>query len=134
MLKISVFLAGMMALSVAGCNHVRPPIEPRNDPYATGQVFCDSEQLKSDIAVKPVVLTRDEAGLLHVLVPLRSVIDRQLHVQYRFTFFGAGRQMLNQTGWFDKTLTPNTPDQVTFNSTSGEASDFQMDLRYPPGY
>lgn len=130
--KCSIVLAG--SLAVAGCNQLRPPVEPRNDPYTGGQVFVDTEALRSDIAVKPAVLTRDQAGLLHVVVPFRSVIDKQLHVQYRYTFFGRNHEVLDQSGWFDKTLTANTPDQVTFNSTTPDAADFQMDLRYPPGY
>src|SRR5207245_7706098 len=105
-----VVMAGVLTL--AGCNQLRPPVEPRNDPYAGGQVFVDTEELRRDIAVKPAMLTRDPAGLLHVTVPLRSVVDKQLHVQYRSTFFGRNHEVLDQSGWFDKTLAANTPDQV----------------------
>ena len=30
--------------------------------------------------------------------------------------------------------TANTPDQIQVNSVDARAADFQIDLRYPPGY
>ena len=39
-------------------------------------------------------------------------------------------QMLNQTGWFTRTLAPNVPDRITVNSMGPRAADFQMDFRW----
>jgi hypothetical protein len=51
-------------------------------------------------------------------------------VDYRVTFFDDNRQVINQTTWFTKTLEARTPDQISVNSTSPKATDFQVDFRY----
>ena len=75
-------------------------------------------------------MTRDDAGLLYVTVPVRSSIDQRIYLDYRVTFFNDNREELNKTTWFTKTLEANTPDQITVNSMSPKASDFQVDFRY----
>ena len=119
--------------TVIGCA-VRPPIEGRDDPYDAAQIHFDSNRLRNDTAVGRPIVSRDEFGLLHVTLPFRSAIDKQLHVQYRVSFFDRAHALLDQQGWQDKTLTANTPDQIDFNSVDKRAVDFQIDFRYPPGY
>ena len=121
-------------LAGAGCNQMRPPIEPHADPYGGKQIYVDSHALQQDTAVGTPIRSRDPAGLLHVVVPVRSVIDKQLHVQYRARFFDRDRHLVSEIGWTDKTLTANTPDTIEANSASPGAEDFELHLRYPPGY
>jgi len=129
-----VTLSGLFLLA-AGCNNVvRPPIEPHADPYAARQIHFNSYELQRDVVVGDPTTSRDDAGILHIIVPVRSIIDRQLYVQYRVTFFDRNHNIVNQIGWTDKTLTANTPDQIDANSTSAAAVDFHVDFQYPPGY
>ncbi len=130
-MKYAVMLVSLAAL--AGCG-VRPPIEGRQDPYLAAQVHFDSDELRNDTAVSTPIVARDEFGLLHVTLPIRSAVDKQLHVQYRVTFFDLNHMMLDQYSWIDKTLSANTPDQIQVNSVDKRADDFQIDFRYPPGY
>jgi len=120
-------------LALTGCG-VAPPIQGRLDPYQPSQVHFDSEALRQDTAIGQPVLTRDQFSLLHVMLPIRSAVNLQLHVQYRVTFFDANRSVLDEQSWSDKTLAANTPDQIQVNSVDTRAADFQIDLRYPPGY
>ena len=114
-----------------GCvDTVKPPIAARQDPYQREQIHIAQIDLRRHTAFDAPILTRDDAGLLFVTVPVRAATDLKLYVDYRVTFFDRTGQPLNQTTWLHKTLTPNTPDQITFNSTSSRAVDFQMDLRY----
>jgi len=121
-------------LALAGCNQMRPPIEPQNDPYLGKQIYLDSYQLRADTAVGTPVRSRDQYGIMHIMVPVRSIIDKQLHVQYRVYFLDRNQNKVGEIGWTDKTLTANTPDQIEFNSSNAAADDFQLHLRYPPGY
>jgi uncharacterized protein YcfL len=121
------------ALLVVGCS-VRPPIEGREDPYKSSQIHFDSDELRRDTAVGTPVVVRDEYGLLHVSVPVRSAIDKQLYVDYRVSFFDQNHMVLDQMSWAHKTLAANTPDQIQFVSADKRAVDFQIDFRYPPGY
>lgn len=114
---------------LAGCG-VKPPIEGRNDPYMPAQIHFDSDELRRDTAVGQPIITRNEAGMLVVTVPIRSAIDQNLHVDYRVTFFDSNGVPIEKFGPFTKNLDANTPDRVTVNSTSTRAADFQMDFRY----
>ena len=120
-------LATMLVL--AGCG-VRPPIEGRLDPYTPKQVHFDSGSLKAETAVGEPAVSRDENGYVYVTVPIRSETDKELHIDYRVTFFDANRQQLSQTGWFTKDLSPKVPDQIMVNSMSPRAADFQVDFRW----
>src|SRR4051812_22712129 len=122
------FLLISIALALVGCdNIVLPPVEGRNDPYDAKQVHFASEELRRDTAVGRPEFSRDKAGLLFVTVPIRNATDVRLYVDYRVTFFDDNRQELSKTGWFTKTLESRTPDQITVNSTSPMAADFQVD-------
>ena len=133
-MKRLTYLLGLSLLSLAGCNQLRPPIEPQSDPYLGKQIYLDSYQLRSDTAVGTPVRSRDQYGIMHIMVPIRSIIDKQLHVQYRVYFLDRNQNKVSEIGWTDKTLTANTPDQIEFNSSNAAAEDFQLHLRYPPGY
>ena len=126
LVTVTISLAGL-----TGCaDTVKPPIAARQDPYQREQIHIAQIDLRRHTAVEAPILTRDDAGLLFVTIPIRAATDLKLYIDYRATFFDRSGQPLNQTAWFHKTLTPNTPDQITFNSTSSRAVDFQMDLRY----
>jgi len=125
------FLLISVALALLGCdNIVLPPVQGRNDPYDAKQIHFASEELRRDTAVGTPTVTRDKAGLLFVTVPIRSATDLRLYVDYRVTFFDENRQEISKTAWFSKTLEARTPDQITVNSTSPAAVDFQVDFRY----
>jgi hypothetical protein len=119
-------------LLLMGCNNgVKAPGVGRADPYAPSQVHVADEDLRTHSAIGVPRATRDAAGnLLYITVPIRSASDLTLYVDYRVTFFDGNGQVLSQTGWMTKTLTPNTPDQITVNSLSPQAADFQVDFRY----
>ena len=127
MKRFSIAMLGLI-LS-AGCG-VRPPIEGRLDPYEARQVHFDSSSLKHETAVGQPTVARDENGYLYVTVPIRSETSKELHVDYRVTWFDQNRQPLNQTGWFTKDLSPKVPDQIMVNSMSPRAADFQIDFRW----
>jgi hypothetical protein len=117
------------AFVVAGCNNVRPPIEGRQDPYGRPQITFASDDLRNKTAVGQPILTRDESNLLFVAVPIRSAVNDPLYVEYRVTFFDRNRNVITQTSWLRKDLSPNVPDQITANSTSPRAEDVQVDFR-----
>jgi hypothetical protein len=124
----------MMALCVlfasffTGC--VKAPIEGRQDPYQSNQVNFAQEDLRRSTAIQAPRVTRDAAGLLYVSVPIRAATNKQLYVDYRFTFLDQNGQEVFRTGWSPKTLAPNVFDQISANSTSPRAADFRMDLRW----
>ena len=125
------YLSILIPLFLIGCdNIVLPPVQGRNDPYEAKQVQFQSEELRRDTAISQPTVTRDQAGLLYVTLPIRDATDVRLYVDYRVTWFSDTHEVINQTTWFTKTLEARTPDQITVNSTSPKAADFQVDFRY----
>src|ERR1051326_3083059 len=105
-----------VSAALAGCM-VRPPPEPRSDPYGGKQIYVASSDLRQETAVGDPAISRDDAGdILYVTVPIRSETSKELYVDYRVTFFDRNKQVLSQTGWFTKVLTPKVPDQIAVNS------------------
>ena len=128
LLMLPVLFVGLVL--VVGCG-VKAPIEGRQDPYTPSQVMFASKDLKNHTAVDAPRVARDETGgILNVTLPIRAATNLQLYVDYRASFFDRNGQLINQTTWFNKTLAPNVPDQITVNSMSPRAADFQIDLRY----
>jgi hypothetical protein len=126
----TVALAIAALLSTFGCyDTVNPPIEGRAEVYDSAQIHLTSMELRRHTAVDKPRLSRDDAGLLYVTVPVRSTANMKLYVDYRYTFFDNAGQPIITSGWIHKTLPANTPDTITFNSTTPRAVDFQMDLR-----
>ncbi|MDB5356216.1 MAG: hypothetical protein JWN24_2669 [Phycisphaerales bacterium] len=127
--------AMVLALAaMVGCNQPRPPYEPHAVQYASRQIHVDGSRLQSDTNIdQPPVVTRDQFGILHVMVPIRSVIDRNFTLQYQARFFNRDHGIVNEISWTDKPITPNTPDQIEVNS-SGPAEDWELNLRLPPGF
>jgi hypothetical protein len=126
---LSIAAAAMTMVSAGCVDTVKAPIEGRADPYVPAQVHVTSMELRRHTAVGEPKLSRDDAGLLFVTVPVRSTADMKLYVDYRYTFFDRNGQPLNTSSWMHVTLPANTPDQISFNSTSPRAADFQLDLR-----
>ena len=124
-------LSILLTLALLGCEYVRPPIQGRQDPYVPAQMHFNSDTLRRNTAIGTPELSRDQAGLLYVTVPIRSAINKTLYVDYRVTFFDkTGQPVGEPLGWSTKTLESNTPDQIQVNSTSDRAADFQIDFRY----
>lgn len=123
-------ILGLVLLLAAGCR-VSPPIEGRNDPYLPSQVNLTEKDLRASTTIGTPVVSRDGAGLLHVQVPVRATSDKQLYVEYRVSFVDSnGMALPGSTAWFSKTLSPNVPDSIQFNSTSPRAANFHVDLRW----
>jgi uncharacterized protein YcfL len=120
----------LLILFSVGCA-VREPIAGRADPYRPHQVNFADPDLANKTAIAPP-MTERRNGLLYVTVPVRSSVNRDLHVDYRVTFFNEqGTPIEGPTHWTSgPTLIANTPSYIQFNSLSANAADFQLDLRY----
>jgi hypothetical protein len=120
----------LVAVSAAACApRVRPPVEPREDPAAPPQINLTDRELQDRIAVSRPIVTKDEAGLLYITLPVRNTSARQMTIEYRVTWLDRNRVPIHQTTWFPKVLSGHTPDQFSINSTTPRVDDFQIDIR-----
>jgi len=121
----------LTALTVAAGCGVKPPIEGRNDPYRTPQVAYSDESLRDVTAIGDIKLSRDNADILTVSVPIRSTNNSTRSIDWRVIFFDAsGQPMSNGTGWSGIMLNANTYEYIKANSLRPGAKDFKIELRY----
>lgn len=127
-----IAFVSVLGLSSLACSTgVKPPIQGRADPYDSEQIHFATEDLRRSTAVGTPTASRDlDGNILYITIPIRSAVNQTLYVDYRVSFFDKSRFLLNQTGWFSKTLESNTPDQIQVNSLGPRAVDFQVDFRY----
>jgi hypothetical protein len=121
-------------LAAAGCHSAPEPIQPRQDVYrpdSPAQVFLDNTDLRNDTAADTPDVFRDQNGLLHVTLPIRSVINKQLYVEYRAIFFDHTHREIDRSPWKDKTLPANLPESISITTTNPSAEFFEIHLRYP---
>ena len=66
-----------------------------------------------------------------IALPIRSASNYDLRLDYRVTFFNTNGSILYQGSWEAMPLlVHNVPSELRFNSTTGEAADWRLDLRY----
>jgi hypothetical protein len=119
----------LFLLTTLGCG-VRPPLEGRRDPYESPQITFASNDLKHQTAVGDPKVSHDSSGLLVVTIPIRSEIDKDLHIDYQVTFLDANGHKLQDTGWYTKHFTSKVPDEITVTSMSPQAADFRIRFRW----
>ncbi|HEX2973746.1 MAG TPA: hypothetical protein VHP11_15545 [Tepidisphaeraceae bacterium] len=121
-------ILGLLMVMLAGC--VKAPIEGRADPYVAPQVSFADADLANRTAVLPPIMERKD-GILYVTVPVRVASDLDLHIDYQVTFFNENGAPIEQTSWIGgTTITRNSYRYIKVNSSSGNAVDFHMQLRY----
>lgn len=121
-------MLGLM-LFASACE-VRSPVEARMDPYAPSQISFASQDLRSRTAVG-LPRTERRNGILYVTVPIRAASEHDLHIDYRVTFFNEQGTPIYRGQWEQgPTLESNVFSEITFNSPSGDAADFRLDVRY----
>lgn len=128
-MKLAYPLMLLSLTLLAGCG-VEPPLQGRRDPYPPPQITFVDGDLRKMTPIGTPVLTRDEGGLLHVAVPIRADTDQTLFIDYRVSFIDRNGQLLSQSTWLAKILSPHVPDQIQVNSMTSRAADFQLDIRY----
>lgn len=123
-----LLLSAMFVLAAA-CG-VKAPIEGRADPYSPRQVYFASPDLANKTAVGAIQTHRTN-GILYVEIPIRSASDYDLHIDYQFTFFTPEGSVDYQSPWeTGPVLVRNSQQYLKFHSTSGNAQNFQVNLRY----
>ncbi len=105
-------------------------MKPARIPTPTARSTSPAKTSASTPPSRRPRVIRDEAGLLHVTLPIRAATDLELYVDYRVTFFDSTGQTVSQFGWQTKVLHPNIFEEINVVSTTPQAADFRIDLRY----
>jgi len=131
MLKQSAIGLLVMALGTAilgGCYQDNAPAYGRGEKDQRTHLQFGDATLESNTRVEPVVAQRDQFGLLHVQINIRSTTNTQQYVDGFITFLRDG-QVVEKLGPKTVTLKSNAFDTIEFNSTQ-PADDYFVDLDY----
>jgi hypothetical protein len=128
---ITIGLSLLAGSAMVGCNQVSKPIQGRFDPYEAPQISFADKSLARQLAVGVPVTQRDSVSQhLIVTVPIRAATNKTLYVDYSGTFIDQNGLPVSSVGPLTKTFNPNVPDSIVIQSTSPNAADFQLTLRW----
>jgi hypothetical protein len=97
--SVKIIAVALLGLGILGCNEVNPPIQARSDPYGSRQILFTDPALANETAAQTTIPSRDTYGYLHINVPIRSAIDRDLRVDYSVQYFDSVGQVIETTTW-----------------------------------
>jgi len=117
------------AMLAVGCTGVIEGEPDTVNPYP--KIMLNDPQLRDGLAFNPATVTRTETGMLAVSQPIRATANEPLMIEYRFVWLDTlGAPIRPQAGWVFKRLEPRLPDTIAANSTSADAVDYQIHLRW----
>jgi hypothetical protein len=133
----SMIVVAMLAAGIClgGCNkdNVRAPEGIRTDPLAGGypQNVALNGLHNSLVVDQPIVEPRSADRPMRVTVPLRSVAEGTLRVQYRFILLDdRGRPVRsNQEGWRYQVIARRTQVFVETSALDTDAVDWRLEVR-----
>jgi len=132
-MKRLVFVLAGLTLAV-GCAHDpnKPAPALRPDPLTgrqTQNVAIEGIE-RFLVAGEPFVDPGGDSQPMRVMVPLRSITDRPLNVQYQFVFMDArGRELRSNQGWIFQHFEPYSQHQVTGVALEGKSDQWRLMVR-----
>ena len=132
--KLYMVLPGalVLALIIAACDTVQAPPSPRGDPlsgaYPTNVAI---DGLSDDLVVDtPIVTPSTPDRPMNVVVPVRSVTDKKLALQYQFIFMDdRGRPLRPMGGWQYITVEPKLQIFMEGSALNTAAKDYRLEIR-----
>jgi hypothetical protein len=126
---------GFAALSLwaVGCAAPPPasdgPVAPQSDRLHPMPVVFTNSDLAAQTYVGTITKTIDQAGLMHLTVPIRAV-GYDVTIDYRFTYRdGTGAYIDEPTSWQTRTLHAGTFESIEGVAPSPQGKEFELDVR-----
>jgi len=132
--KTTVVLSCLAFTLLAGCeSKVFPPSRGRADVTDHRRVFfsqMDKQYLRESTAILEENISRDQAGLLSVTIPIRSAAPRSLYLEYNYEFYDqTGRAIESPKSWQPVVLEAGSPNTIQFTSVTPQAADYRLNIR-----
>mgnify|MGYP002780780212 CR=1 FL=1 len=134
-----VGLALVMGVA-GGCDKTRPPPSVGLDPLG-GQnypkVAIVEPSLARVLTVDPneVRVTKATADTpMSVVVPIRSVADNRMRVQYKFYWYDSTGRLVRESTWRPEMIEPRFKVTMQGAATDLESADWRMEIRSQRSY
>lgn len=120
---------------LAGCDTVRAPYNPPGDPLPAEnypKVAYVDKELQNMLVVDPsrVVTDSSDGRPLNVMVPLRSVVENTMRLQYQFLWRDSVGREVGKSGWRFVRVEPRVQIQCQGNAISKDATDWRLEVRF----
>lgn len=134
--SVCAALCTLFAGAISGCDTTRAPYAPGGDPLPSSNypkvAFLDKE-LTGMLVVDPstVVVDRPEGRPIKVTVPMRSVADHAMKLQYQYVWRDAlGRPVGNPSGWRYVVVEPRVQVAMQANAATMDAVEWRLEIRF----
>ncbi len=127
-----LLVASAAGLLGFGCDTIKAPDPVRKD---TLPIEAYSQQvvlggLKQWVVSSKPIVERGVGEPLRVTVPLRSVTDKNINIQYRFEWMDAkGRPVKDDSGWRFKTISARTQIFLEANALDANVTNWRLQVR-----
>lgn len=130
-----VTLAGLTTLAaLAGCDTVRAPFSPPQDalPAEAYPAITLEPRLQSAFVVDATRIVVDPSTgdrPMAVQVPIRSLGDRMIKVQYEFQWFDAGGREVGRSGMRAEQFPARQQVNLKGNALTSQATGWRLEIR-----
>jgi hypothetical protein len=126
--NLALLALSLSGLLLAGCTQDNAPAYGRAEKYDRTHLQFGDATLEGNTRVEPVQAVRDQFGLMHITVTIRSTTNLDQYVDGFVTYLRDG-QVVEKTGPKQIMLKANLPDTIQFDSTQ-PADDYFVSLTY----
>jgi uncharacterized protein YcfL len=126
-----VLVVGIVAAGlVSGCNTAPVAGQP-DEAQVYPNITLSQSSLQGKLGFNTPSITRTANNMMQVAQPIRARANEALFIEYRFVFLDAQKRPLQPLqSWTSKRLEPRQPDFITGSSTSTDAIDYSIQLRW----
>jgi Protein of unknown function (DUF1425) len=135
MIRVAASLSCAAALMTCGCDTVRAPYNPPGDPLPAENypkvAYLDKE-LQNMLVVDPARVVQDSSDgrPLSVMVPLRSVVEHTMNLQYQYSWRDSVGREIGKSGWRFVRVEPRVQVQCQGNAITKDATDWRLEVRF----
>lgn len=135
LLKALSLVSAFILAASPGCDTVKAPYAPGGDPLPASnypKVAFHDKELSGMLVVDPniVVVDRPEGRPMKVTVPLRSVSDHAMKLQYQFQWRDSLGRPVGESGWRFTRVEPRVQVPFQANALSQDAVDWRLEVRF----
>lgn len=130
----SIVLSTACLAGLTACDTVRAPAGPGLDQLPTEnypKVYINPPTLAKVMVITPgtVVVDTPADRPMSVTVPLRSIADNSMRVQYRFLWFDDKGRPVREGEWIAEMFAPRVERRLQGNAIDLKSRDWRLEVR-----
>lgn len=123
-------LGVVVAALVSGCS-TSPVSGLPDEQQVYPNITLSESSLRGKLGLNAPTVTRTANNMMQVTQPIRARANEALLIEYRFVFLDAQNRPLQPLqSWTSKRLEPRQPDYIAASSTSTDAIDYNIQIRW----